>query len=119
MTCLARNTSIKKHTVGKSLEVQWLGLCASTSTSLGSIPGQRTKISQVEWCGKQNKMNKKQKQKKKNRVVSLRGLMESISGRLELFMKTFHNKHGCQGNEPMWPQVGNLLPKLQLLFHFC
>ena len=65
MTCLARNTSIKKHTVGKSLEVQWLGLCASTSTSLGSIPGQRTKISQVEWCGKQNKMNKKQKQKKK------------------------------------------------------
>jgi len=63
MTCLARNPSIKKHTVGKSLEVQWLGLCASTSTSLGSIPGQRTKISQVEWCGKQNKTNKKKPKK--------------------------------------------------------
>ena len=57
-TCRARNPSIKKHTVGKSLEAQWLGLHVSTSTSLGSIPGQRTKISQVEWCGKQNKMKK-------------------------------------------------------------
>lgn len=42
--------------------------------------------------------------------------MESINGRLELFMKTVNSKCGCQGNEAMWPQVDNLLPKLQFLF---
>lgn len=41
--------------------------------------------------------------------------MESVKERLELFMKTANSKHGCQGNEAMWPQVDSLLPKPQLL----
>ena len=85
ITHLARNPSIKKHTVRKSLDVQWLGLCASTSTSLGSIPGQGTKIPQVEWCGKQNKMRKKQN---KTLCCFPKRDYGELSGRLELFMKT-------------------------------
>lgn len=45
--------------------------------------------------------------------------MEGINGRLDLFIKTVHSKHGYQGNEAMWPQIDNLLPKLQPLFSFC
>lgn len=53
-------------------------------------------------------------------VASLRGIMEGINGRLDLFIKTVHSKHGYQGNEAMWPQIDNLLPKLQpLFFFFC
>ena len=38
-------------TVGNSLAVQWLGLCAFTAEGLGSIPGEGTKIPQATWCG--------------------------------------------------------------------
>ena len=38
-----------------SLVVQWLGLCTFTAVSLGSIPGQGTKIPQVAWHGKKKK----------------------------------------------------------------
>ena len=50
-----------------SLVVQWLGLCTFTAVSLGSIPGQGTKIPQVVWRGPKNKTNKQtnKKQKKK------------------------------------------------------
>ena len=33
---------------------QWLGLHAFTAEGTSSIPGQGTKIPQVEWCGQNN-----------------------------------------------------------------
>jgi len=36
---------------GNSLKVQWLGLWAFTGKAPVSIPGQGTKMPQVEWCG--------------------------------------------------------------------
>ena len=36
--------------VGTSLVVQWLGLCASTEGSTGSIPDWGTKIPHATWC---------------------------------------------------------------------
>ena len=35
--------------------VQWLGLCAFTAEGLGSIPGRRTKIPQVEQQGQKKR----------------------------------------------------------------
>lgn len=34
-------------------------------------------------------------------VSLLRGIMEEVDGRLELFMKIVNSKCGCQGNEAM------------------
>ena len=46
------------------MEVQWLGLCASTAGGMGSIPGQGTKIPHAVWHGqKQNQDQKQTKQK--------------------------------------------------------
>ena len=39
----------KKISLGNSLVVQWLGLCAFTAMGLGSIPGQGMKILQAAW----------------------------------------------------------------------
>ena len=50
--------------IGTSLVVQWLRLCASSAGSMGSIPGQGTKIPHAMWRGK-----KKEKGKKKTSVV--------------------------------------------------
>ena len=36
--------SSEKSSIGNSLAVHWLGLCASTAGGTGSIPGQGTKI---------------------------------------------------------------------------
>ena len=41
---VSRIIFIKHIEMGTSLEVQGLGLCASTAGDMGSIPGQRTKI---------------------------------------------------------------------------
>ena len=46
---------VKKHCVGNSLVVQWLGLCAFTAESLGSVPGWGTKIPQAVRCGQKKK----------------------------------------------------------------
>ena len=44
---------------GKSLEVQWLRLCALTVEGLGSIPSQGTKIPQAMQCDQEtHKTNK-------------------------------------------------------------
>ena len=40
---------------GTPLEVQWLGLCASTAGGTGSIPGRKTKIPHAAWCGRKKK----------------------------------------------------------------
>ena len=42
--------------------VQWLGLSTLTAEGLGSIPGQRTKISQVSEHGLAKKKKKKELQ---------------------------------------------------------
>ena len=34
----------KRHIVGTSLVIQWLGLLAFTAGGVGLIPGQRTKV---------------------------------------------------------------------------
>ena len=48
--------SFKAVRPGTSLEVQWLGLQASTAGAPGSIPGRGTKILQASWeARKQNK----------------------------------------------------------------
>ena len=52
-----KNMRLKKKK-GTSLAVQWLILPASTAGSVGSTPGQRTKIPHATLCG----------QKKKNQV---------------------------------------------------
>ena len=41
----------QNHNERNSLMVQWLGLSTLTAEGLGSIPGQRTKISQVSQHG--------------------------------------------------------------------
>ena len=41
--------------LGNSLEVQWLGLCASTAGGTGSIPGQRINILHALQCDQQTK----------------------------------------------------------------
>ena len=46
---------ILKLSMGTSLAVQWLGLCASTAGGERSIPGQGTKIPQAMQCGNQYK----------------------------------------------------------------
>ena len=46
--------------MGNSLAVQWLGLCAFTAESLGSIPGWGTKIARVAQRG-QKQTNKTKK----------------------------------------------------------
>ena len=55
----------KKHLRGNSLEIQWLGFCASTAGGPGSmIPGRGTKIPQAAQCS--------QKEKKKLSCVLIR-----------------------------------------------
>ena len=46
---------VKKHCVGNSLVVQWLGLGAFTAESLGSVPGCGTNIPQAVRCGQKKK----------------------------------------------------------------
>ena len=41
---------VKNPHMGTSLEVQWLGLCASTAGGTGSIPGWEAKIPHAAWC---------------------------------------------------------------------
>ena len=50
---------ISQSSVGTSLAVQWLGLCASTAGGTGSIPGQGTKIAHSAWRGQKKKRKKK------------------------------------------------------------
>ena len=45
----------QKITAWNSLVIQRLGPCAFTAESVGSIPGQGTKISQATWHGKKRK----------------------------------------------------------------
>ena len=47
--------------------VQWLGLCAFTVESAGSIPGWGTKIQKTEWCGQ--KINQKTQMKQRGSPV--------------------------------------------------
>ena len=49
--------------VGTSLVVQWLRLCASTAGGISLVPGQETKILHVSWGS----------QKKKVKVVGNKG----------------------------------------------
>ena len=45
----------KKISLRNSLVVQWLGLSAFTTESLGSIPGQGTKILKATQCSEKEK----------------------------------------------------------------
>ena len=45
----------KKKPSGHSLAVQWLILCISTAGSMGSTPGERTKIPYVPGLGQEKK----------------------------------------------------------------
>ena len=47
----------KKISLGNSLVVQWLGLCAFTAMGLGSIPGRGMKILQAAWHSQKIKNN--------------------------------------------------------------
>ena len=52
------------------MEVQWLGLCASTAGGVGSIPGQETKIPHAVWHSqKQNKTNPRPKTKQTKNML--------------------------------------------------
>ena len=51
-------TRLLKRPRGNSLVVQWLGLSAFTAESLGSIPGQGTKILKATQCSKKKKKRK-------------------------------------------------------------
>ena len=46
-----------KYSIGNSLMVQWLELCAFTAEGLGSIPGRAAEISQAVWCGQKKFTN--------------------------------------------------------------
>ena len=48
---IARTQYPKIFALETALGVQWLGLCASTSGDVGSIPGGGTKIIHAAWCG--------------------------------------------------------------------
>ena len=52
----------KKNSIGNSLVVRWLGLCAFAAEDPGSIPGRGTKVLQAVWCV----------QKKKKKSVDLK-----------------------------------------------
>ena len=54
--------------------VQWLGLCPSNAGSVGSIPGQGTKIPHVLWC------SQKMKKKKKIRAQMLTYMLSCLFG---------------------------------------
>ena len=52
------------------MEVQWLGLCASTAGGVGSIPGQETKIPHAVWHSqKQNKTKPRPKTKQTKNML--------------------------------------------------
>ena len=51
---------LKMIYVGNSLAVQWLRLCASNAGSMGSIPGQGTKIPHAMRCGQKKTTNKQE-----------------------------------------------------------
>lgn len=40
----------KRHIVGTSLVIQWLGFLASTAGGVGLIPGQRTEVLHAACC---------------------------------------------------------------------
>ena len=50
---------VYKGTLGNSLAVQWLGLCAFTAEGAGSVPGWRTKIPQATRHSQKKKKKKK------------------------------------------------------------
>ena len=52
--------SSEQGTMGTSLAVQWLRLCASSAGGMGSIPGQGTKIPHATQRGKKTEKNKEQ-----------------------------------------------------------
>ena len=70
---------LKKHPLGNSLAVQWLGLQPLTAQGLGSIPGWGTKIPQATRCG--------QKQQQQKHLLKLKGTESRCGG------------VGCQGLE--------------------
>ena len=53
--CPIKQISSRSLVLGNSLAVQWLGLGAFTAKSLGSIPGQGTKIQQDTWHSQSKK----------------------------------------------------------------
>ena len=55
------NGTLWKTSLGYSLVVQWLGLCALIAKGTGSIPGQGTKIPQATQCGQKNQTKTKTK----------------------------------------------------------
>ena len=52
---ISLKTPFKSNKKGNSLEVQWLGLCASTAGGTGSIPGWGTKILHTAQSAKKKK----------------------------------------------------------------
>ena len=58
------------------MEVQWLGLCASTAGDMGSIPGQGTKIPHAVWHGQ--KQNQDQNKPNKNMLEWIPELRETF-----------------------------------------
>ena len=49
---------VRINSLGNSLVVQWLALCASTAGGMGLIPGQGTKIPHARGAARKKKKNK-------------------------------------------------------------
>ena len=61
---LKKTTKKQKKKDGISLVIQWLGLCASTTGGMGSIPGQGTGIPHAsKWGQKKKQTNQKNTRK--------------------------------------------------------
>ena len=80
-----------------------LRLWVSTTRVMGSIPGLRTKIWHVAWCG----------QKEKKRRTILQNDYQCT------FHPTYHRAHHAWLCAPFPPPSENLFPLLSLVFHIC
>ena len=64
-----KDFKVKSFTGESSLAVQWLGLCALTAESPGSIPGQELRSHKL--CGTAKKAQKTKNKKKPNKQKAL------------------------------------------------
>ena len=75
---------IIKNNFGTSLAVQWLRLHASTTGSMGSIPGRRAKIAHAAGRGQ-----KKKKKKKKFHLLTFYFFFNVAAGKLYMWLMLY------------------------------
>ena len=99
---------------------QWLRLYAAVAGGMGSIPGGRTKIPHVVWCGQ--KMEKKKKKKspdwyiEKAKLKKKRWLSPSVSG---TFLALALKSHMPQSKQTRTVGAsGSEVPQTQVLYIF-